>query len=146
MSFHDLPRDWPMHSLADPVLAADVVDLVVSEADRSAGGLSFLLCRWDGSLGQPVFVATDGCDDLGEVVRFMVDTALDHLPGMTGMVLAVAKPFGGLTDADRRLHQHALDLCRQHGFILLGTYLATVGRVVPLPVAVELAPDRPGAA
>ena len=56
MSFDDLPQDWPTRSLADPVLAADVLDLVVNDRDRMQGGLSFLLCRGDGRLSQPVFV------------------------------------------------------------------------------------------
>lgn len=148
MTFQDLPSDWPMRSLTDPRLAADVVDLVVSDADRRAGGLSFLLCRWDGSLGQPVFVATEGCEDLGEVVRLMVGTIQDEMPGLTGMVLALARPCGGLTDEDRRLHQLALDLCRARGFALHGTYLATGGGVEHLPVVLSpsAVDQRPGAA
>lgn len=135
-----------MHSLADPVLAADVVDLVVSDADRSSGGLTFLLCRADGSLGQPVFVDCEPGDDLVEVVRFMVDTATGHLPGLAGLVLAIAKPYGGLSDADRHLHQRAIELCAAHGCTLWGAYLATLAGVTPLPLAAELAPGRSGAA
>lgn len=146
MTFYDLPSDWPQRSLADPTLAADVVDLVVSDADRTCGGLSFLLCRPGGTLGQPVFISCGEGDDLEEVVRFMVRTATDHLPALGGLVLAIVKPRGGLSDADRRLHQRAIEICRAHGSTLWGTYLATLGGVSPLPVAPELAEERPGAA
>lgn len=143
MSFEDLPDDWPHRSVADPVLAADLVDLVVSDADRRDGALGMLLCRPDGTLAQPVVVGTKDCPDLAHVLLLMLDR-LPGLPGVDGLVLAIARPWGSLSDADRVIHQLAMDGCRDRGLRLWGTYLATSAGVTPLPVATELAPEASG--
>ncbi|WP_151524188.1 hypothetical protein [Serinicoccus kebangsaanensis] len=144
MSFENLPDDWPTRSLDDPALAADVVDLVVSDADRSAGALGFLLCRPGGSLAQPVVVGEVGREDPREVVGRMIPV-IEDLPDTPGFVLVLARPRGGVTDADRSLHQYALDACQDAGLSLWGTYLATHAGVTHLPVAAGLVP-RTGAA
>lgn len=137
MSFENLPPDWPLHSLADPALAADVVDLVVRDADRAAGALAFLLCRADGTLAQPLVVddvdGVDGEDPLLVVERMAAVVA--RLPETPGLVVAVARPGGPVTDADRHLHQLALECCEGHGLVLHGTFLATHAGVTHLPVA-----------
>ncbi|QFG68108.1 hypothetical protein [Ornithinimicrobium pratense] len=143
MSFEDLPGDWPQRSVADPILAADLVDLVVSDADRRDGALGLLLCRPDGRLAQPVVVSTLGCPDVLNLLDLVLDQ-LPHLPGIDGLVLAIARQWGGLSDEDRALHQAALELCRDHGLTLWGAYLATSAGVSPLPVAPELAPQMGG--
>lgn len=143
MSFDDLPDDWPHRSVADPTLAADLVDLVVSDADRREGALGLLLCRPDGTLAQPVIVTTQDCPDVPHLLDLVVDQ-LPHVPGVGGLVLAIARAWGGVNDADRHLHQVALEVCRAHDLTLWGTFLATSGGVTPLPVAKELAPHRDG--
>ena len=143
MTFNDLPKDWPLRSLAEPTLAADVVDLVVRDKDRSEGGLSLLLCRSDGSLAQHVFIETDGCPDLADLVVRMGDIVA-HVPEVRGLVVAIAKPFGAVSDADRRVHQAAIDACRDQGLTLHGTYLATTRGVTHLPVTGQFQPVRPG--
>ena len=145
MTFHDLPQDWPTRSLADPALAADIVDLVVTDQDRAEGGLAFLLCRADGSLAQPMFIETDGCPAPAELVRHVADV-VEHVPEVRGLVVAVAKPFAGVTDADRRVHQEAIEVCRSQGLVLHGTFLATRSGVRVLPVAAELVDGTSGAA
>lgn len=145
MTFEDLPKDWPMRSLADPTFAIDVVDLVVRDKDRAEGGLSFLLCRPDGSLAQPVFIDTDGCPDLADVVCRMGDVVA-HVPEVRGLVVAIAKPFGAVSDTDRQVHQAAIDACRDHGLTLHGTYVATHSGVRLMQVADELADGTTGAA
>ncbi len=135
MSYHDLPPDWPTRSLADPLFAADVLDLCVSDADRSTGGLSFLLCRADGSLAQPVFVGDLPHETaLREVVSATVLSCVT-LAGIGGVVIALARAWGGVCDADRRLHQHALEVCRRARVDLHGTFLVTGAGVTHLPVA-----------
>lgn len=145
MTFHDLPQDWPTRSLADPTLAADIVDLVVTDQDRAEGGLAFLLCRADGSLAQPMFIETEGCPVPAELVRQVADV-VDHVPEVRGLVVAVAKAFGGVADADRRVHQEAIEVCRGQGLVLHGTFLATRSGVHVLPVAAELVEGTSGAA
>lgn len=143
MSFHDLPRDWPTRSLADPVFAADVLDLCVSDDDRAAGGLSVLLCRPDGSLSQPLFVAdVPRPAALLEAVSAVVLGSL-HLPGVDGLVVAVARARGGINDDDRRLHQHAIEVCRRGLLTLHGTFLVTTVGVTHLSVAGQLQRVQP---
>lgn len=143
MSFDDLPADWPRRSVADPILAADLVDLVVSDADRRDGALGLLLCRSDGTLAQPVVVSTEGCPDVAQLLDLVVDQ-LPQVPGVDGLVLALARAWGGPTDADRHLHQVALEVCRTRSLTLWGTYLATASGVTRMPVAPELAPQLGG--
>lgn len=147
MTFHDLPKDWPHRSLADPRTAADVLDLCVSDRDRSAGGLSVLLCRHDHTLAQPVFVGPlDDAPDLPDLLDRLVEMTTS-VPGVAALVLAVVRSWGGVSDADRRLHQHAIEVCRARGVDLLGTYLVTGLAVTRLPVADHLvAPQSPDAA
>lgn len=144
MSFEDLPSDWPARVLDDPVLTADVVDLVVSDADRNAGALGFLLCRPGGTLAQPVMVGDLDREDPVDVVTRMVEIIAD-LPDTPGFVLAIARRRGLVDDADRRVHQRALEASEGAGLTLWGTYLATHAGVSLLPVAAGLVP-RTGAA
>lgn len=144
MTFSDLPSDWPHLSLADPDLAADVVDLVVGDRDRSAGGLAFLLCRPDGTLAQPVFVDTSDGGDPVELMGRMAEI-IDHVPGVGGLVLGIAKASSVVRDLDRQVHQRAIEVCREHHYELHGTFLASHAGVVELPVAADLR-TRPGAA
>lgn len=135
MSFDDLPQDWPTRSLADPDLAVDVLDLVVSDRDRMHGGLSFLLCRGNGCLSQPVFVGRIPHESaMRETISSTVLTAVT-LPGVGGLVAAVVKPWGGVEDTDRRLHEHTLQMCRLADLPLLGTYVVTGTGIHLLPVA-----------
>lgn len=135
MSFDDLPQDWPSRSLADPDLAVDLLDLVVSDRDRMHGGLSFLLCRGDGRLSQPVFVGRIPHESaMRETISSTVLTAVT-LCGVGGLVVAVVKPWGGVDDTDRRLHEHVLQMCRLADLPLLGTYVVTGTGIHLLPVA-----------
>lgn len=144
MSFADLPNNWPERSLADPTFAADVIDLCVSDADRSIGGLSVLLARRDGALSQPVFVGSIPPQELTDAVTRLVEVA-EHLPGVGGVLFAVVRPWGGVTDADRAVHQHAIETCRASPVPLLGTYVVTRGSVTHLPVAEGLRIPRDAA-
>ncbi|MFK5633778.1 hypothetical protein [Ornithinimicrobium sp. LYQ103] len=142
MSFEDLPRDWAHRSLDDPVLTADILDLVVSDLDRAAGGVMVLLCQADGRLSQPVFVGEIGSPDVAmDVISFMAPNALD-LPGVGGLVVALVRGSGAVTDLDRRVHQHTLEVCGRAGLALFGTFVVTRSDVVHLPVASDLRLER----
>lgn len=136
MSFEDLPADWPARPLGDPVIGADVVDLVVNDTDRRQGGLGFLLCRPEGSLAQPVMLTDVGHDPAGALTA-MARVVVD-LPATSGFVLAIVRARGGVDDADRALHEYALQVCREHALVLWGTYLVTLAGVRHLPVAAQL--------
>jgi hypothetical protein len=138
MSYQDLPRDWPTRSLADPAFAADVLDLCVSDADRMTVGLSFLLCRADGSLSQPVFVGRIPHETaMRETLATTVLTCVT-LAGVGGLVVGIVRPWGGVNDQDRALHQLALEVCRRARLDLHGTFVVTGAGVTHLPVAEQL--------
>jgi len=56
MAFTDLPADWPTRPLTEPRLVADVLDLLLSDADRLAGGLLIALCDDEARLLQPIVI------------------------------------------------------------------------------------------
>jgi hypothetical protein len=141
MTFHDLPDDWHSRRLDDPTVAPSIVDLCISDRDRSTGGLSVLLCRTDGTLSQPVFLERVPAHELPVAVERLVHAAT-HLPGVGGVVVSVVRCGGAVTDGDRRVHQRAIEECRAAGLPLLGTYVVTRASVTPLPVASELGASR----
>lgn len=137
MTFHDLPTDWEQRSLDDPALAADVLDLIVSDADRRRGGIAVLFTQ-DGRLAQPLFL------ELGHPA-----TPVDRGMGMTrlasiaaglapdiGIVVSVVRESGPfVTDDDRAWHEEARAACRAQGVPLLGMFLVTRHVVRPFPLA-----------
>lgn len=160
MTFDDLPADWPVRSLADPVLAADVLDLFVTDRDRDVGGFSVLWCDADGRLLQPVMItggtalgeqraddpvlrhAVHLCRDGPETARGCVedpvqDRGAPSTPrrgGGTGsLVLAIVRSGGPLVDAERAWHQRALARCRAARVPLMSVHLVTHGGVRLLP-------------
>jgi hypothetical protein len=149
MTFQELPEDWPTRSLSDPHLARDVVDLVVSLADRERGGIAFLLCGPGGRLVQPVFVAGATTPDDATAERCVADAATEVLvtdavtsdrePG--SVLFAIVRAHGGVTDTDRSWHQRVIEVCREAGVRLLGVHLVTLDRVVTLPSEVRVGPS-----
>lgn len=133
MGFADLPRDWPHRPLTDAVLAADVLDLCVRDDDRRAPGLAVLYCRPDATLAQPC-VVTDmqSPADWDPALRLMLRSAAT-LPGVGGVLLGLIRPEGGLHDHERRLHQGAIEVCREAGVRLVGAFLVSARRIEPLP-------------
>lgn len=137
MTFQDLPRDWPARPLSDPVLAADVLDLCVTDGDRIQGGLSVLLCRRDDTLAQPVFVGDVPEDDLCATISRILDVT-EEMGDVGAIVVGIVRSWGSVTDADRMVHQRAIEVCGSAGLRLLGTFVVTTGGVTHLPVAAEL--------
>ncbi|CAN5438136.1 hypothetical protein BH23ACT6_BH23ACT6_03200 [soil metagenome] len=146
MSFDDLPADWPQHALTDADVAADVLDLCVSQADRNQGGLCVLALRADFTLGQPLFLAGP-IPDKGRA------QALTRLFGACGgaaqpgsVIIGIVHAASALTDADRTLHQDVIDACVNVELPLLNCYLISCGGVSALPgldaVAAEPPPGR----
>jgi hypothetical protein len=137
MSFTDLPEDWPTRPLTDPVLVADVLDLLVSDADRASGALLFALCDRDARLLQPC-VLPDGSG--GEpaqrerAVSVFVDLLADLDPDGS-LLVAVARPKGlsaTAADLDRRA---AVERACAGKVALLGVHIVTREGSRPLPRA-----------
>ncbi|MGB7450095.1 MAG: hypothetical protein WA892_13360 [Ornithinimicrobium sp.] len=139
MSFRDLPADWPRRPLSDSRLAADVLDLCVSDVARRQGGVCVLVLRDDLTLAQPFCVG-------GPVPRLERRAAVTTLiAGCTRSQTGSAVVFGivhvdaAVTDDDRALHQDAIEVCRSIGVRLLGAYLVSAEEVLGLPVSREAA-------
>lgn len=136
MSYRDLPPDVRHVSLADPVVAADVVDLFVGLEARVRGCLGFMLCDAEDHGVTPVVIDEVGPDaDPGSVVPFL-EHLTEILQETNGSVLFARGRPGGvlLTDADRAWHQCVIDACQASGVRLLGAYLAIPSAVRPLPL------------
>ncbi len=132
MSFEDLPADWAERPVTDPAITADVLDLVVRDADRVAGSVVALVLNPGGRVVQPVVVELppEGVSP-GERHRFFdvvcLGIATASGAGERGGILAaVARsgaPFVG--SDDREWHDAARRSCEQHDLRLGGTWLVT---------------------
>jgi hypothetical protein len=132
MSFHDLPPDWAERPMTDPAITADVLDLVVRDADRDSGAVAALMCNPAGRLVQPAVVTLPpGGVQPGDHRRFfdvvcagMVAACGEADPG--GILVAVARPGRPVVTPDDRAWLDAAGRsCTDHGVRLLGTWLVT---------------------
>lgn len=145
MTFEDLPDDWPSRPLGEPGFTADLLDLCVTHGDRLQCGLSVLICRRDATLAQPVFVGEiPDEDELPQTVERLVELT-QEMPDVGGVVLGFVRPWGSVTDRDRALHQHAIEVCGRAGVRLLGTFVVTTAGIAHLPVEAGVV-ERHGAA
>lgn len=134
MTFTDLPRNWIDLPLTDPALAANVVDLYVTEGDRRSGVFSALLCdeksRFIASiqLDLPDY-ADDPPTDTCEEVLDPVIPALQLRPD-GALLLALGRP-GPTTPVplDLEWSRAATHLCQLADIRLLAFYVATPGQV-----------------
>ena len=135
MGFQDLPDDWPELPLTDPRLVADVLDLVVMDRDRYAGGLGVLICDGHQRLTVPVMISD--LDDLAsdEERRTGLDTIACSIRGFDlseaggsgrpGIHLAIARRDGlSITSGDRAWQRAALAVCAED-IDLLGVHVVT---------------------
>lgn len=135
MSFEELPKNVRDFPLTDPVLAADVVDLIISLRDRHSGCIGLMLCDGDDRGVHPVIVNEVAEDASMDVLQKLLDLLLPMLAQQHGSILVGRGRRAGLrpTDTDREWHQCAIDACARHGVRLLGFHLATMDGVEALP-------------
>ena len=128
MAFTDLPADWPTRPLTEPRLVADVLDLLLSDADRRAGGLLIALCDADARLLQPIVIgdlpagaaAGEGTEVLAPLFSGLAD---DGLSG--SLLLALGRPDGlSITAGDRAWRDAAEHACGG-AFRLIGLHVVT---------------------
>ena len=132
MSFEDLPTDWAERPVTDPEITADVLDLIVRDADRVAGSVVAVIGNAAGRVVQPVVVELppEGVGP-GEHRRFfdVVCRGIASASGdgdRFGILAAVARsgpPF--VSGDDRQWHDAAARSCADHGVRLWGTWLVT---------------------
>lgn len=136
MTFENLPDGWDQRPLDDPALTADVVDLVVGDADRESGCVGLLLLDDQRRLVQPCVVGDVPPDaDPVDLVPFLEELARMVASGGGAVVFARGR-LGSvlLTDTDRTWHDVAVRACRAGGVPLVGAYLATGAGVRAFPV------------
>jgi hypothetical protein len=139
MSFQDLPQTWTDHPLSDPVLTANVVDLLVSLGDRQRGTFTVILCDNDDH-----YIATVAIDLPSEFRAAMpslepselcstafgaIMPAVRTAPG-TGLLLALGRPGPDFwPELDTEWAEAATHLCRIAGVRLLGFYVASAHHI-----------------
>jgi len=112
MTYNDLPPDWPTRPVTDPDITADLLDLVVRDADRVDGALCILLCGEEGQLVQPMVVPRPPTR-MSREQRGRVFASLEHLAAEEdlrgGILVAIAREKGPfVTDTDRAWHEAAM--------------------------------------
>ena len=126
VSFDDLPEGWQKRPLTDPRLVADVLDLVVSDADRLAGGLAVLLCDERGRLVQPGVISELDFDsseaERSQMLSIFVTTLAPHFESI---LFALARADGLSITADDQSWARAVQHACRGEVRLLGFHLVT---------------------
>jgi hypothetical protein len=138
MSFDDLPEGWKERPLTDPRLVADVLDLMVSDADRCAGSLAVLLCDEQGCLLQPGIISDLDYDTSEAERSAMLAIFVANLATWFDSVLfALARADGLSITADDQRWARAVQYACAGEMRLLGFHLITRdgSRLVPGTVA-----------
>ena len=138
----DLDARAQMPSLFDPAVANDALEAFVEPDDRVAGGLAFLFCDAEGRLLQPVLVG-DAPDPASAEQRWqamrwataLCETVSDDHSGPLGLILAVIREAGSISDEDRAWHQVALETCAEADVPLIGVHVVTMDGALVLPTA-----------
>jgi hypothetical protein len=136
MSFDDLPKGQSRElDLSDHTHAADVIDLITLVGDRELGCFSAMLCDEHHRGVQPVCLNEIGPGSSAEVMAQLLKLVLPLLAQSGGSILLGRGRIGPLraTDEDRRWHERAIALCREHDVKLLGFHIATPEGVRRLP-------------
>lgn len=133
MSFRDLPPDVRDLPLVEPTLVADVLDLVVSEADRVAGALAVLMCDDEDRLVLPVVVTElEPEASVAQRARGLC-TIVSAMGGVGWVLVAIARPEGlSITADDVTWAEAARQACA--GEVgLLGVHVITLAGSRPVP-------------
>lgn len=138
MSFDDLPDGWTEQPLTDPRLVADVLDLVVSDADRRAGVLAVLFCDEQGRLVQPSIISDlDYASSEAERCRLFGNFVTHLTDYFDSILFALARADGLTITADDESWARAAQHACSGELRLLGFHLITRdgSRLVPGTVA-----------
>jgi hypothetical protein len=134
VSFDDLPEGWKQRPLTDPRLVADVLDLIVSDADRCAGGLAVLLCDEQARLLQPGIISELDYDSSEAERSRMLGVFMTNMaPYFESALFALARADGLSITADDQRWARAVQRACSGEVRLLGFHLVTRdgSRLVP---------------
>jgi hypothetical protein len=127
VSFLDLPDDWTERPLTDPRLVADVLDLVMSDADRLAGCLAVVMCdEQDRVCGVSVLTDPHNVRSQADKCRAIsVHVEANSGKGGASLLFALGRPDGlSLTPDDEHWAQAARQECTGE-VRLLGFHVVT---------------------
>ncbi|NLE99095.1 MAG: hypothetical protein GX596_14075 [Propionibacterium sp.] len=133
MSFEDLPEKWDHLPLTDPRLAADVVDLFLSNSDRLEDSLLILMLDDAHRLLQPAVMGGVPwrCTTLE---RQRTLESLADLP-VPAMLLAFSSPYPLPADVLWRWRRDVARLCADGGPEVTEVFAVTPSSVVRCPGA-----------
>lgn len=138
MGFQDLPEGWRERPLTDPLLVADVLDLMVSDADRCAGALAVLLCDEQARLMQPGIISDLDYDSSeAERCRMLAIFVANLAPYFDSVLFALARADGLSITADDESWARSVQYACSGEVRLLGFHLVTRdgSRLVPGTIA-----------
>ena len=135
MTFRDLPARASEIPLTNRRVAADVIDLIVSDADRNTGCVAVMICDAEARGRQPLVLRdlppTAGPSALAQLLGLVLPLVAAN---RGAVLIGRGRPRGTAPDdVDRWWHQTAIDWCADHGVGLLGFYLATRDGICRLP-------------
>ena len=135
MTFEDLPPRANEIPLTNRRVAADVIDLIIGDADRAAGCVGVMICDSEGRGIQPVVLHDVPPDAEASGLAQLLDMLLPLVAEKGGgLLIGRGRPHGTApNDTDRAWHQMAIDRCADHEVDLIGYYLATADGVFRLP-------------
>ena len=135
MTFEDLPPRASEIPLTNRRVAADVIDLIISDADRVTGCVALVICDAEDRGIQPVLLhdVPPDADSSGfaQLLNMLLPLVADNDGRSSSAAADRMAPLPN--DVDRAWHQLAIDRCADHMVDLLGFYLATADGVFRLP-------------
>lgn len=135
MGFEDLADDDLERPLTEPKLVANVLDLVISEADRHAGAMGVLMCDPDGRLVQPAVIGELEPHPTEEDRERLLSVFVAAMGGHGSLLLGIARRDGlSITAEDVAWSHTAARACSESdGMRLLGVHVVTMtgSREVP---------------
>ncbi|MDX6264181.1 MAG: hypothetical protein QOH84_5869 [Kribbellaceae bacterium] len=148
MTFSDLPTNWLTRPLTDPVLAANAVDLFVTEGERRRGVLAALICDRRARFRTSILLDLPRDSPLASP-KSCIRALAPLIPVLEGrpdgaLILALGRPKPD-PPSDHDWTQAAIHTCRTASIRLLAFYLATPTdlHAVPLHAKPRLNPPRP---
>lgn len=146
MTFSDLPTNWLTRPLTDPVLAANAVDLFVTEAERRQGVLAALICDRRARFRTSILLDLPRDAPLASpksCIRALAPLipVLESRPD-GALILALGRPKPD-PPSDHDWTEAAIQTCQSASIHLLAFYLATPTELHAVPLPTPLRPARP---